>query len=111
MTPVKLCPKCGAIPRACRCRRPTPPPRREYSDTAAYRRMVVDVLEAYGDACFYGDGPVDPDLHTGPEAFELAHVTAHADGGAFELSNLRPSHRHCNRAAGRRPSRGAPHRG
>jgi hypothetical protein len=64
--------------------------------------MRQAVLEAYGDCCFYGDGPINlalADRH--PRSLVLAHVVAHVDGGPFELENLRPAHLDCNRSAGR----------
>lgn len=80
--------------------------------------MREAVIATYGDRCVYEaagrcDFPGEPvglesrdrrDLR----ALELAHVIAHADGGPFTLENLRPSHRSCNRAAGRRPITGGP---
>lgn len=102
MSPRPACPVCGR--GGCRRHGRAPAPRRSYSDTAAYRAMARDVLETYGDACIYGDGPIDLNL-TGrhPRGFVLAHVIADADGGAFELENLRPAHRDCNASAGRAP--------
>lgn len=106
--PVRVCDRCGAVPRACRCPKRRPE-RRAYSGTAAEREMRQAVLETYGDLCVYGDGPID--LQAPPRSdrsLVLAHVIAHADGGLFELSNLRPAHLDCNRAAGRRPITGGP---
>lgn len=97
MSPVYACRHGGDRRRCPLCRRERPP-RRAYSDTKAYRDMLVRVRETYGDECHYGDGlvyfgagAVDPG--------ELAHVVDHADGGLFELENLRVAHRSCNRRA------------
>jgi hypothetical protein len=64
--------------------------------------MRQAVVEAYGDACHYcALSTTDPAICAERGPFELAHVIAHADGGPYELENLRPSHRSCNRRAGR----------
>lgn len=81
---------------------------RPYRGRAIERQMRQDVLETYGPACHYL--AVDPDCPGGdvdPARFELAHVVAHADGGPFELENLRPAHPACNRRAGRGAPRSA----
>lgn len=106
MSPARVC-RHGALPRACGiCARARAQERRPYSDTAAYRQMLHAVLEHYGSTCHYADvdplciGPID--LEPGAaDPLELAHVIAHADGGRFDLGNLRPAHRSCNRRAGR----------
>jgi 5-methylcytosine-specific restriction endonuclease McrA len=104
MSPVRACnlhgrPNC----RQCAARRHLRHQQaaRSYSNTAAYRQMVGEVLEEHGDRCVYCGEPVEP-VAAGPDALELAHYPiAHADGGEFVLENLRPSHRDCNRRAGR----------
>lgn len=101
MSPRAGCPVCGL--GGCQRHRKRRPARRSYSGTAAYRAMVVAVLEAYGDACVYCHEPVRLDAGKRPDALVLAHVIGHDDGGAFELENLRPAHRDCNAAAGRAP--------
>lgn len=103
--PVKACPTCG---RGGCTRHRSSASTRSYSNTAGYRAMVVEVLETYGDLCVYGDGPIDLDLpgrHV--RGLVLAHVVSVADGGRFELGNLRPAHRDCNASAGRAPIIGA----
>jgi 5-methylcytosine-specific restriction endonuclease McrA len=74
------------------------------------------VLETYGDMCHYaGVDPRCPGLvDLAPHALdplELAHVVDHEDGGPFELENLRPSHRSCNRRAGRGTTSGGSRNG
>lgn len=64
--------------------------------------MRIAVLETYGDSCFYaGQDPLCPGGPVSIGRWELAHVQAHIDGGAFVLENLRPAHALCNRRAGR----------
>lgn len=106
--PVRACNRCAAVPRACRCPKRRPE-RRAYSGTAEDRAMREAVLETYGDVCVYCRELID--LQAPPRSdrsLALAHVIAHADGGLFELENLRPAHLDCNRAAGRRPITGGP---
>lgn len=99
MSPVRACNHCGRP--GCTRHAPRRQATRSYSNTAAYRAMVVAVLETWGDLCWYCGEPVDRN------DLELAHIVAHADGGAFELDNLRASHGprpgmvSCNRRAGR----------
>jgi hypothetical protein len=109
MSPVRGCPVCGAgnCRRHAR-RRSSPSERRGYSGTAAERQMVEAVLEAYGGSCVYCHLPIDLEApRRSDRGLELAHVIPHADGGPFELDNLRPSHRICNRTSGREPIIGA----
>lgn len=109
MSPVRACAAHGAgnCP-LCKRRARARSPRRSYSDTAAYRAMVDQVLETYGVSCHYCAGDVvhivngelvtlDPN-----DPLVLAHVIPHAAGGPFELDNLRPAHRTCNLRQGRR---------
>lgn len=102
MSPVRACAAHGVGNcRLCAKRRRASSPRRPYSDTAAYRAMLEQVLETCGALCHYCSRPIDLDPRA-DDPLELAHLVAHADGGAFELDNLRPAHRSCNRSAGRR---------
>lgn len=107
--PRSACPVCGR--GGCtrhRRRSSSSAPRRSYSGTAAERAMVQAVLETYGDACVYCLQPIALEApRRSDHGLELAHVIPHADGGPFELDNLRPSHRACNRSAGRAPIIGA----
>lgn len=97
MSPVRGCPVCGAPGCARHARRR--PARRPYSGTALERQVRAEVLELYGAACHYCQAAID--LEAGAEdPLELAHLTPHVDGGAFDVENIRPSHRSCNRAAG-----------
>jgi 5-methylcytosine-specific restriction endonuclease McrA len=103
MSPRAACPTCGRGGCTRHRRRPAPTGR-SYSNTAAYRAMRTLVLETYGASCVYCLAPIDLELggrHA--RALVLAHVIAEADGGAFELENLRPAHRDCNNRAGRAP--------
>lgn len=100
MSPQKACNTCGRpnCQRHKGKRRAT----RDYSNTAAYRRMLPEVLETYGDLCHYCREPVELDAEETDAQLVLAHYPiAFADGGPFELDNLRPAHRGCNRRAGR----------
>lgn len=75
--------------------------RRPYSGTAEERRMRLEVLETYGDRCHYCARPINLEAEPrADDALVLAHLTAHRDGGAFTLENLRPSHTLCNLQAG-----------
>lgn len=104
MSPIRVCRRCNLAPCRCRRRPRSSSSSRSYSGTAAERQMRIDVLEAYGDSCLYAGQ--DPLCIGGPVTldprWELAHVQAHADGGAFTLANIRPAHQACNRRAGRR---------
>lgn len=100
MSPRKACPVCG-LGGCTRHRRKAT--RRAYSDTAAYRAMRQAVLEAYGDACAFCLLPIPLVGASKADELVLAHVIAEADGGPFELDNLRPAHRSCNASAGRDP--------
>lgn len=106
MSPVRACPLCGRP--NCQRHMTQRPKTRSYSNTAAYRAMVVEVLETYGDVCVYQHtdescpGPIDLAEAPAGEELVLAHYPiAHADGGTFTLGNLRPAHAGCNRRAGR----------
>lgn len=106
MSPQRACGLCGR-PNCTRHRGRRQPTRR-YSNTAAYRAMVPQVLETYGDICLYHGhdadcpGPINlNDPAPGDELVLAHHPIAHADGGAFVLENLRPAHKACNRRAGR----------
>lgn len=96
MSPVRACNRCGR--GNCTRHRPAPRPTRAYSNTAAYRQMVDDVLDAYGDRCYLcGHSTLEP-----VRDLVLAHhPVSHIDGGPFELQNLRPAHDLCNKRAGR----------
>lgn len=100
MSPVRACtrhgrPKCPECARHARQR--AQGARRTYSDTAAYRAMILAVLEYHGPGCPYC--PFD----TTDDDRVLAHYpTPHADGGPFVLENLRAAHKLCNLRAGRR---------
>jgi 5-methylcytosine-specific restriction endonuclease McrA len=70
--------------------------------------MRDDVLETYGDACAYCRELIDLALPgRDRRGLVLAHVVSDADGGRFELENLRPAHRDCNASAGKAPIIGA----
>lgn len=104
--PRSACPVCGrgGCTRHRRRDHPKAANRRAYSDTALERQMVNDVLETYGDGCVYCLMPIDLEApRRSDHGLELAHVIPHADDGQFTLENLRPSHRACNRSAGRAP--------
>lgn len=102
MSPRRACARHGApmpCPR-CKAHQRSTSTRRSYSDTAEYREVRAQALEQYGDACVYCRHPIDT---VAPGELELAHVVPHDAGGAFTVENVRPAHRVCNRAAGRRP--------
>lgn len=94
MSPLRACHRHGSP--GCQCGRRQPAERRSYSGTALERQVRAEVLEAFGRVCHYCHQPIAED-----EPLELAHLVAHADGGAFDVDNVRPSHRGCNRSAGR----------
>lgn len=48
-------------------------------------------------ACFYCKGRARTE-----DPWETDHIIPHAEGGSDHISNLRPAHRSCNRAAGAR---------
>lgn len=102
MSPLAGCPTCGAP--GCQRHRRKPAPRRGYSDTAAYREALVEVLGLHGQRCvlYCGEAIADEDL-------VLAHVIDHADGGQFVVENLRPAHRSCNARAGGQRTQEATH--
>lgn len=104
--PRSACPVCGrgGCKRHRRRDHPKAADRRAYSDTAAYRQMLTDAVETYGDSCVLCRGPIDLSLGgRNPRGLVLAHVIPHADGGPFTLDNVRPAHRDCNASAGRAP--------
>lgn len=68
---------------------------RRNGSTRAYRaaRATVIANATHCALCHLPFKPGDP--------IETDHVVAHADGGTDTITNLRPTHRHCNRKRGR----------
>jgi 5-methylcytosine-specific restriction endonuclease McrA len=104
MSPVRACnrhgrPKC----QICARDRSQAAAHRQRPNRSARERasMAEVVLTRHGDLCLYCREPVDVYAIGGPTSLELAHVTAHADGGTWTADNLRAAHRSCNREAGR----------
>ena len=66
--------------------------------TAQWKRLRRKLLRP-GVHCWLCGGPIDVTLHhLDPMAPTLDHVIPYAKGGTDDEHNLRPSHRHCNRA-------------
>lgn len=61
-------------------------------------RRAREHLKRAGAPCYLCGGPIDyeaPPLD--PMAYQADHVIAKANGGSDRLSNLKPTHRKCNR--------------
>ena len=84
----------------------------EWSRQASKRRRIRDrfINRARRDGldCAFCSQPINPDApHLDPGELTIDHIVPLSQGGApFELSNLAPAHRYCNRQAGdKRPTR------
>ncbi|MDY5127456.1 MULTISPECIES: HNH endonuclease [unclassified Actinotignum] len=75
-------------------------------DIAKLRALVI---QTYGLECSICHEMIDPRYRSpDPRSFSIDHVLARGLGGSDALENLRPAHRGCNSAKGKRlPARRA----
>lgn len=88
---------------------------RQGSKRRRIRQRFIAQARRGGLDCAFCHQPINPDApYLDPGELTVDHIVPLSAGGApFELANLAPAHRHCNRQAGDKrssaPSSGDPH--